>query len=105
MDYTAISADNFAATEGLNDWACSGHHIVAKYGLESFVEAAQFVLEIARAATHADHHPDISLSYPATVQVVLTTHAIGGLSHLDIELARVIARLAVDASANPVADH
>ena len=41
-----------------------------------FVEALAYILEIARLAEAADHHPDIDLRY-ATVHLALYTHSAG----------------------------
>ncbi|MDE1854605.1 MAG: 4a-hydroxytetrahydrobiopterin dehydratase, partial [Thaumarchaeota archaeon] len=38
----------------------------------------------------ADHHPDIHVEDYKNVRIVLTTHASGGVSRSDIDLARTI---------------
>jgi 4a-hydroxytetrahydrobiopterin dehydratase len=56
---------------------------------------------IAAAAESHVHHPDLAVRYPGTVRVVLTTHATGGLTTLDVDLAREVSRLAASVSAEP----
>ena len=103
MEYTAVSADEFAALEGLDDWRFLLGAIRADFVAPSFLSAASLVSTIARAAERAAHHPDIDVRYPGRVRVLLTTHATGGLTSLDVELARQISALsaAVGAVAEP----
>ncbi len=54
---------------------------------------------IARAADDRDHHPDVDLRYPGVVLVGLQTHTGGGVTQLDVDLARAISGLAADAGA------
>ena len=50
--------------------------------------------DIARAANEADHHPDLHVEGYRNVRIVLTTHATGGISQSDVDLARAIDDLA-----------
>ena len=52
------------------------------------------VSNIADAAEALQHHPDIDVRYPDHVHVTITTHAAGGLTTLDLDLARSISQLA-----------
>jgi 4a-hydroxytetrahydrobiopterin dehydratase len=45
--------------------------------------------QVALAAEKLDHHPDWSNSW-ATVDISLQTHDAGGITELDVELARII---------------
>ncbi|MDO9174150.1 MAG: 4a-hydroxytetrahydrobiopterin dehydratase, partial [Actinomycetota bacterium] len=99
MDYTRLSADEFAALDGLDDWRFLLGAIHAHFRAGSFPGAAALVVAIAEAAEAAQHHPDIDLRYPDRVHVVLTTHATGGLTTLDAELAAQISALAAGAGA------
>lgn len=63
------------------------------FKFKSFVEAWGFM---SRAALHAEklnHHPDWCNTYNR-VEVTLTTHALGGLSPLDIKMAKRMDKLA-----------
>lgn len=99
MEYTSIAAGEFDALGGLDDWRYSLGAIHATFRAPTFPAGAALVAAIADAAERAVHHPDVELSYPGRVHVVLTTHATGGLTTLDAELAREISTLAHDAGA------
>ena len=53
----------------------------------NFVEAFGWMTRVAIYAEKWDHHPEWSNVY-RTVEVVLSTHDVGGLSALDAKLAR-----------------
>ncbi len=97
-----VQASDLADLDGLDDWRYLTGAIEATFALRSsgdarrFSAAAEFVRLIAAASDDANHHPDLRLNYPGIVHVRLTTHAIGGLSELDLQLARVISGLAED---------
>jgi len=55
----------------------------------NFVEAFGFMTRIAIWAEKWDHHPEWSNVYN-TVEITLPTHDVGGLSALDVKLARKI---------------
>ena len=58
-----------------------------------FAEAWGFMTRVALAADKADHHPEWSNVYNK-VDIVLSTHDVGGLSAKDVALAKVIDSLA-----------
>lgn len=94
MEYTAVTPGELAATEGIDEWRVVLGTLRARFGAGSFPAAADLVVKITEAAERSAHHPDIDIRYPGDVLVVLSTHATGGLTTLDIELAREISRLA-----------
>ena len=63
------------------------------YVFEDFVAAFGFMTQAAIWSEKWNHHPEWSNTYNR-VQVVLTTHDVGGLSDLDIKLARKMDDLA-----------
>ncbi|MCU1400621.1 MAG: pterin-4-alpha-carbinolamine dehydratase [Acidimicrobiales bacterium] len=99
MEYTALTADEFAALDGLDDWRYVLGAIHASYRAGSFPAAAALSVAIAAAAERAQHHPDIDIRYPDRVHVVLSTHAAGGLTTLDADVARTFTAIAADAGA------
>jgi 4a-hydroxytetrahydrobiopterin dehydratase len=101
MEYTAVTAGAFAALDGLEDWRFLFEAIHADFRAGSFPAAASLVAALAEAAEGAQHHPDIDVRYPDHVRVVLSTHATGGVTTLDVELAREISTLAARAGATP----
>lgn len=94
-----VPAEAFATRDDLPDWRFILHRIEARFRAPSFALAAQLVADIAAAADEAEHHPDVDLRYPGRVHVVLTTHATGGVTDLDVELALTVSRLARDVGA------
>jgi 4a-hydroxytetrahydrobiopterin dehydratase len=97
--YTAVTPEELAAVEGLDDWRFVLGGLRAGYRAGSFPAAAALVSAIADAAEAADHHPDLDVRYPDEVQVALRTHATGGLTTLDVDLALVVSDLARRAGA------
>jgi len=98
-EYTPISADEFAALDGLGDWRVVLKGIHADFAADTFPAAAALAGAIAEAAEAQQHHPDLAIRYPGRVRVALTTHATGGLTTRDVELARRISTLATEAGA------
>lgn len=74
-------------------WTREGNAITRTFTFKGFRGAVAFVDRVAQAANEANHHPDIHLERYRNVRVVLTTHAIGGISDADVELARGIDEL------------
>lgn len=99
MKYTSVAADEFAALDGLDDWRYGLRAISADFRCGSFPTATALAAAVAEAAEQTEHHPDIDIRYPDRVRVVLTTHATGGLTTLDVDLARTVSGLAVGAGA------
>ncbi len=56
---------------------------------KDFAEAFGFMARVAIIAEKSDHHPEWFNVYNR-VEILLTTHDAGGLSHRDIDLARAI---------------
>jgi len=103
MDYTQVTPPEFAALTDLDEWRYVLGGIHAHFRAGSFAAAAALATAVATAADAAEHHPDLEIRYPDRVRVFLTTHATGGLTTLDVELARTISSLAeaMGATAEP----
>ena len=67
--------------------------IVRGFSFASFVEAFGFMAKVALIAEKMDHHPEWSNVYNR-VDIALATHAAGGLTARDVELAAAIDRIA-----------
>ncbi len=63
--------------------------ITRTFTFKDFNEAFGFMSRIALVAEKRDHHPEWRNVYK-TVEVVLATHDAGGVTALDIELARTM---------------
>ncbi len=84
-----------AALASLPGWRfdAEGGAIRQSFRFPNFSAAFGFMTRVAMAAEKADHHPDWSNSWNR-VEIVLSTHSAGGLTMLDIEMARTIDLLA-----------
>jgi 4a-hydroxytetrahydrobiopterin dehydratase len=89
LDETAL-----ARLLALGTWRRDSNTITRTFTFKGFKSAIAFVNRVAEAATAAKHHPDIHVERYKLVRVVLTTHATGGLSDADVELAQRIDELA-----------
>lgn len=78
-----------SALAGLPGWERSGEEIVKVFERPSFADAIAFVVRVGFLAEAADHHPDLDVRW-RRVRVALTTHDAGGLTALDVDLARRI---------------
>jgi 4a-hydroxytetrahydrobiopterin dehydratase len=76
----------------LGDWTLTedGKSISRKLTLKNFVKAMELLQKVAVIAEEDQHHPDLHLTGYRQVKIVLTTHAIGGLSENDFILAAKI---------------
>lgn len=81
-----------AALEGLPHWQRSGDNIVRTVESASFPDAIALLQEVAAAAEESDHHPDIDVRW-RKVTYTLSTHSAGGITELDVALARIIDEL------------
>ncbi len=99
MDAPQVTAEQIAALPGLDDWRFVLGTLRADFQAGSYPAAAALVVAITEAAEAADHHPDIDIRYPGRVRVVLTTHATGCVTELDVALARDISALAASSGA------
>ena len=75
--------------ETLDGWRREGETIVKRYTFEDFAGALAFVNRVAGPADAQDHHPDVFIHWNE-VTLTLWTHASGGLTHRDFDLARAI---------------
>jgi 4a-hydroxytetrahydrobiopterin dehydratase len=73
----------------LKDWAINGKTLEKKLKFENFAQALEFVNRVGALAEDADHHPDIKLGW-GYAEISLTTHDRGGVTDVDVEMARSI---------------
>lgn len=76
---------------GLPEWSLRDDKlaIVRKFKFAGFGEAFAFMTRVALIAEKRDHHPEWSNVYN-WVEITLTTHAAGGLSQRDVDMAAAI---------------
>ncbi|MDQ3826663.1 MAG: 4a-hydroxytetrahydrobiopterin dehydratase [Actinomycetota bacterium] len=86
-----------AALDELTGWQRDGDAIVRTVDLPSFPAAIEVVREVAEIAEARNHHPDIDIRW-RTVTFRCSTHSKGGITDLDIELAKEIDRVLASAT-------
>jgi 4a-hydroxytetrahydrobiopterin dehydratase len=87
--------DDTAVEEGLQrlpGWERRGNEILKTFVRQDFAHAITFVNEVADAAEAAGHHPDIDIRWNK-VTLALSSHAEGGLTDRDFQLAARIQEL------------
>jgi 4a-hydroxytetrahydrobiopterin dehydratase len=74
------------------EWEPEKKYITRTIEFEEFMEGIDFVNDVGEIAEEAQHHPDISIKH-TKVTLKLTTHDVGGVTDLDIQLAQRIDNL------------
>ena len=88
-----LSPDEIAAAlRGLPHWRGDDGGIRRTVELASFRDAVAAIVAIADVAEDLDHHPDIDLRW-RTLHLAVVTHSAGGVTELDLRLARAIDQL------------
>ena len=84
-------AERADALEDLDEWDYDDGRdaITRRFTFANFSEAFAFMTRVALLAEKADHHPEWSNVWNR-VDILLTTHDAGGLSHRDVEMAQAI---------------
>ncbi len=78
-----------SAINSLNNWYIKNNFLTVTYKLESFMKVMSFANLISDKAEQINHHPKFTIDYNSIV-FELTTHDEGGITKLDIELAKFI---------------
>jgi 4a-hydroxytetrahydrobiopterin dehydratase len=84
-----------AALKQLSGWtAAAGRDAIEKtYRFGDFSEAFGWMSRVALAAEKLDHHPEWFNVY-SRVEVLLATHDAGGVTDLDVRLAKFMDKVA-----------
>jgi 4a-hydroxytetrahydrobiopterin dehydratase len=82
----AIRAEIEARPPG---WRFDDGALRKRFEFRGFSAAIAFIDRVAEVAKASRHHPDFCSHYD-TVEVVVTTHAAGGVTAADLSLARAI---------------
>ena len=73
----------------LPGWSVEGGRLQKTFAMPAFLQGIELVRRVAQVAEQMNHHPDIHIHY-RRVRFELSTHDLGGISNLDVELARRI---------------
>ena len=74
------------------EWEIEKNSITRSFEFEEFMDGIDFVNNVGEIAEDAQHYPDITIKY-TKVTLKLTTHDVGGVTDLDIELAQRVDNL------------
>jgi len=75
-----------------NGWELKDGKIVKSFQFSSFMDAIEFVNEIARIAERLDHHPIITINWK-TVKLSLKSFDVDAITKRDISLAEEIEKV------------
>lgn len=78
---------------GLEDWGIADGKLHVEYIFKDFYQAFEFMTELSKTINKLDHHPDWTNSYNK-VFINLETHSAGGITDLDVKLAKSAKKLA-----------
>jgi 4a-hydroxytetrahydrobiopterin dehydratase len=81
------------ALDSLSGWSQEGEAIVKTYEFADFRAALDFMNRAAGPVEEMDHHPEWTNVYNR-VDIRLSSHDVGGVTGRDIQLARVLERVA-----------
>src|ERR687896_123626 len=92
-----ITASQFHASEGVEDWRVIGDGACTLFRTTSFAESAKLVEAISELPGVQDHRPDIDIRRDGvTVRLITYTDDYYGMSSSDVDLARRISAAARD---------
>jgi 4a-hydroxytetrahydrobiopterin dehydratase len=93
---TVLTDEELQATlTGLPGWAGDSKGIARTVTAPTFLAGIALVDAVAQVAEAVDHHPDIDIRW-RTLTFRLSTHSAGGVTELDLDLARRIDTLIDD---------
>jgi 4a-hydroxytetrahydrobiopterin dehydratase len=73
----------------LTHWTYTNNSLMQSFKFKNFALAFEFMTKVAAEAERMNHHPNWSNIYNR-VEINLTTHDKGGVTNLDIKLAKAI---------------
>ncbi len=74
------------------EWLQTADSLVTTCQFADFVETVDFVNRLVEPSERLGHHPDLAIAYNQ-LTIRLTTHNAGGITDLDIALAKEISAL------------
>jgi 4a-hydroxytetrahydrobiopterin dehydratase len=90
MERRRLSTDELREEiQYIPDWTVEGESLKKSRKFANFLESLEFVNKVGALAEEADHHPDITFGW-GYADIALTTHDRGGITDVDIALAKRI---------------
>lgn len=80
------------ALQNLVDWKVEDSMLKKRLEFENFARSLDYVNHVGELAEAADHHPDITFGW-GYAEIALTTHDRGGITDVDVALAKRIDEL------------
>ncbi|CAN5363982.1 4a-hydroxytetrahydrobiopterin dehydratase [soil metagenome] len=94
MKREILTPDELPATlKTLDGWTAEGKILKKRLEFANFAESLAFINAVGALAEAADHHPDITFGW-GYAEIALTTHDRGGITAVDIAVAKKIDGLA-----------
>ena len=97
----SLLPEDFDLTDATPLWEATSDRkaIEREFIFKDFEQAFRFMTQCAQYAEQIDHHPDWSNSWNR-VMVRLSTHSVGGLTQLDLQMAQAMDTFANQITAN-----
>ena len=89
--FTKIESQKYL--KHVNNWSLVESTIEREFKFKNFKQALDFVNKVGEIAESEGHHPDIYLHGWNKVKLILSTHAIKGLSENDFIIAAKIDKI------------
>jgi 4a-hydroxytetrahydrobiopterin dehydratase len=90
-----LTSTQVSESEGLEDWRVLLRTLQTSFRTGSMAKGLEFAARVGAAADEANHHPDLTVTYPR-VHVLLTSHDTGGLTERDVALARTVSAIGAE---------
>jgi 4a-hydroxytetrahydrobiopterin dehydratase len=90
-----LTSTQVSESKGLEDWRVLLQSLHSSFKTGSMAKGLDFAARVGAVADEANHHPDLTVTYPR-VHVLLTTHDADGLTQRDVDLARKISAIAME---------
>lgn len=87
-----IKGELKAFQEACPRWTYTGDALRRTVKFRTYIEGIDFVQKVAELAEETNHHPNMVVSW-REVEVILTSHDVGGITGRDKELAQRIEEL------------
>jgi 4a-hydroxytetrahydrobiopterin dehydratase len=88
-----LSADQVgAALRNLDGWRGGDSKIEKTYEFPTYKDGLVFACAVGYLADKMDHHPDLTIGY-RRVGVAFSTHDAGGVTEMDVRLAKSVETL------------
>lgn len=99
-DASQILSPHEITAASLEGWRHGDDALQITFDTGTFATGLALVNQIGEAAEAANHHPDLTLTFP-TLSVTLTSHDVGGVTRRDVKMARRVNDLAATAGVKP----